>query len=170
MPDSTTPSAAEPADATGQRIRVRHLTRFCYNGPVTDSFNEVRLQPLSDDSQSCLRFTLNLAPSANARTYDDFHGNRVHYFDATAAHEQLDIEAVSLVSTQPDRQPPPGSSFPPSLLDDPILSAGCFDFLAASSYVPLAVQLRHEARQVIGDTVHDLWADAVRLGEALPVS
>ena len=165
MPDSTPPSAAEPTAATGQRIRVRHLTRFLYQGPVTDSFNEVRLQPLSDDSQTCHRFTLGLAPESTARTYDDFHGNGVHYFDVFAAHEQLDIEAVSVVETRPDRQPLPGSSFPPALLDDPLLGVGHFDFLTDSSYVPLAVPLRHEVRQVIGDTVHDLWADAVRLGE-----
>jgi len=165
MTDSTTQLSTEPADATGQRIRVRHLTRFRYLGPVTDSFNEVRLQPLGDDSQTCIRFALGLNPTATTRTYDDFHGNCVHYFDVTAPHEQLDIEAVSLVETQPARQPPPGASFHPALLDNPLLGIGAFDFLVASSYVPLAVQLRHEMRQVIGETVHDLWADAVRLGE-----
>jgi transglutaminase-like putative cysteine protease len=169
MTDSTPPLAAEPPAATnqtsGQRIRVRHLTRFRYHGPITDSFNEVRLHPLSDDSQSCVRFTLGIEPSATARMYEDFHGNRVHYFDVTSAHEQLDIEAVSVVETRPERRPPPLTAFPPGLLDDPVLGAGAFDFLDSTTYVPLAVPLRHEVRHLIGDTVHDLWSDAVLLGE-----
>jgi transglutaminase-like putative cysteine protease len=165
MTDSTLPPAAEPADSTGQRIRVRHLTRFLYHGPVTDSFNEVRLHPLSDESQTCASFELGLNPTVTARTYDDFHRNHVHYFDVTGAHEQLDIEAVSVVETHPDRRTPPLGPFPPALFDDPTAGAEHFDFLSDTGYVPLAVPLRHEVRQVIGDTVHDLWTDAVRLGE-----
>lgn len=164
MTDSTPPSAG-PAAASGQRIRVRHLTRFLYHGPVTDSFNEVRLQPLSDESQTCVGFELGLTPAVTARTYEDFHRNRVHYFDVTAGHDQLDIEAVSVVETLADRRALPLTPFPPALLDDPAFGVGHDDFLTDTSYVPLAVPLRHEVRQVIGDTVHDLWADAVRLGE-----
>ncbi len=166
MPDSTSQPAAEPSAApTGQRIRVRHLTRFLYHGPVTDSFNEVRLRPLSDATQTCTAFELRLTPEANIREYDDFHRNRVHYFDLVAAHGQLDIGAVSVVETRPDARPLPLAPFAPALLDDPAIGVAHFDFLADSTYVPLAVPLRHEVKQLIGDTVHDLWADAVRLGE-----
>ena len=165
MPDSTPPPAAEPAAPAGQRIRVRHLTRFLYHGPVTDSFNEVRLRPLTDATQTCTAFELRLTPEANVREYDDFHKNRVHYFDLVAAHDRLDIEAVSIVETRPDTRPLPLAPFAPALLDDPSFGFEHFDFLSATSYVPLAVPLRHEVQQIVGDTVHDLWTDAERLGE-----
>ena len=169
MPDPTSLPAAEPsadsASPSGQRICVRHLTRFLYHGPVTDSFNEVRLRPLSDATQTCTRFELRLTPEATVREYEDFHKNRVHYFDLPAPHTQLDIEAISLVETQPERRPLPLTPFAPSLLDDPAFGFEHFDFLADSSFVPLAVPLRHEVKQLLGDTIHDLWADAVRLGE-----
>ena len=169
MPDSTPlPAAepsAEPAALAGQRIRVRHLTRFRYHGPVTDSFNEVRLRPLSDAAQTCTSFELHLDPEANIREYDDFHRNRVHYFDLVAAHDRLDIEALSVVETRPDTRPLPLAPFAPALLDAPSTGGAHFDFLADARYVPLAVTLPHEVKQLLGDTVHDLWADAVRLGE-----
>ncbi|HLP03577.1 MAG TPA: transglutaminase family protein [Opitutaceae bacterium] len=165
MPDSTTPTAAEPALAAGQRIRVRHLTRFLYHGPVTDSFNEVRLKPLSDDMQACVAFDLRLDPAATLREYDDFHKNRAHYFDIVGAHAQLDIEAISVVETHADTRPLPLAPFSPALLDDAAVGVEHFDFLADTAYVPLAVPLRHEVKQILGDTVRDLWADAVRLGE-----
>lgn len=164
MPDSTPPPAAEPLPAAGQRLRVRHLTRFRYLGPVTDSFNEVRLRPLTDATQSCVHFELILTPAATPREYDDFHHNRVHYFDIATPHDQLDIEAISVVETRPDPRALPLAAFAPAALDDPALGVEHFDFLADSTYVPLAVPLRHEARAVV-DVVQDLWADAVRLGE-----
>ena len=98
---------------------MRHLTRCLYHGPVTNSFNEVRLRPLSDATQTCTRFELRLTPEATVREYEDFHKNRVHYFDLPAPHTQLDIEAISLVETQPERRPLPLTPFAPSLLDDP---------------------------------------------------
>lgn len=164
MPDSTPPPAAEPSPA-GQRIRVRHLTRFLYHGPVTDSFNEVRLRPLSDPTQTCTSFELRLTPETNIREYDDFHRNRVHYFDLVAAHKQLDIEAISVVETRPDSRSLPLAPFAPALLDDPAAGVEYFDFLTDSSYVPLAAPLHHEVKQVLGRAVLDLWADAVQLGE-----
>ena len=143
---------------------MRHLTRFTYLGPVTDSFNETRLQPVSDDLQACESFTLRIDPAAPTRVYQDFYQNRVHYFEVPRPHEQLDIEAVSIVRTRPDGRPAPGA-MPPAALDEPAVGVAHYDFLAATGYVPLAVPLLHEARQVLGDTVQDLWADALRLGE-----
>ncbi len=166
MPDSTSSTAAEPAAASdGQRIRVRHLTRFLYQGPVTDSFNEVRLKPISDATQTCESFELRIEPATTPREYGDFHKNRVHYFDVPGPHNQLDIEALSIVATKPDPRPLPFTPFSPALLDDPAVGVEHFDFLVDTSYVPLAIPLQHEARQLVGSTVADLWADAVRLGE-----
>jgi transglutaminase-like putative cysteine protease len=36
------------------RYRLVHVTEFHYDGPVTESYNEVRLRPRHDERQSCL--------------------------------------------------------------------------------------------------------------------
>ena len=35
---------------------IRHVTRFVYDQPITESVMEARMQPRSDDTQRCLRF------------------------------------------------------------------------------------------------------------------
>ena len=38
------------------RYRLVHTTEFLYDGPVSESYNEVRLRPIHDERQSCLSF------------------------------------------------------------------------------------------------------------------
>ena len=38
------------------RYTVRHVTRFTYETPITESVMEARMQPRSDGLQRCLHF------------------------------------------------------------------------------------------------------------------
>ena len=49
MSDST----SEPI-RHGMRLSVRHRTRFDYDGPVLESYNDIRLRPVSDPLQRCV--------------------------------------------------------------------------------------------------------------------
>ena len=40
------------------RYHLLHATEFRYDGPVSESYNEVRLRPIHDETQSCLSFRL----------------------------------------------------------------------------------------------------------------
>src|SRR5208282_5114080 len=53
------------------RYHLVHITEFKYDGPVTESYNEVRLRPLTDDKQSCLSFRLTTKPASQSRSYQD---------------------------------------------------------------------------------------------------
>jgi len=93
------------------RLRIRHTTRYVYPIPASESHNEVRLMPLSDDDQTCLDFRLTLSPPARTHAYD-LPSGRVHYFDTRAPHSELVIRADSLVITHrqnPFRFLPAGS-------------------------------------------------------------
>jgi hypothetical protein len=46
------------------RFHLLHATEFIYDGPVYESYNEVRLRPIHDDRQSCLSFRLITPPAA----------------------------------------------------------------------------------------------------------
>ena len=63
------------------RYRLLHVTTFDYDGPVTESYNEVRLRPMQDDTQSCLSFRLSTEPASKPSVHHDFFGNWVYQFN-----------------------------------------------------------------------------------------
>ena len=80
---------------------IRHLTKFAYSKPVSESVMEVRMHPRSDSNQRCLTFSLSVSPRCRVFSYRDHLGNNVHHFDIPGQHEQLVIVGESLVEYQP---------------------------------------------------------------------
>jgi transglutaminase-like putative cysteine protease len=76
---------------------IRHITRFAYSAPISESVMEVRMQPRSEWNQRCLRFDLLPSPKAKTFSYRDHLGNIVHHFDTPARHSQLKVTAESVV-------------------------------------------------------------------------
>ena len=149
-------------------LQLLHRTTFVYAGLVRDSFNEVRLRPVDDATQSCRDFDLRISPAGGAvRDYVDYYGNRVHYFDLAASHQELVIEAVSQVATTPDRDRPPVPAVPsPGQPGARMPSELYSEFLADSHYVPLSVELWRETQDVFSERGRDeVWKDALRLGQ-----
>jgi transglutaminase-like putative cysteine protease len=80
---------------------IRHLTRFRYSRPISESIMETRMNPRSDSSQHCLTFTLSVSPRCRVFSYRDHLGNNVQHFDIPGEHNQLVIIAESVVEQQP---------------------------------------------------------------------
>jgi len=80
---------------------VRHLTKFVYSNPVSESVSEVRMHPRNDSNQRCLSFSLSVSPRCRLFSYRDHLGNHVHHFDIPGQHEQLVMISESLVEHQP---------------------------------------------------------------------
>ena len=53
------------------RYRLVHITEFAYDGPVSESYNELRLRPMHDERQSCLSFRITTVPHANGASFRD---------------------------------------------------------------------------------------------------
>ncbi|MBL8131928.1 MAG: transglutaminase family protein [Anaerolineae bacterium] len=79
---------------------VTHLTAFAYSETITDTVMELRMQPRSDDLQSCIRFDLRISPRARAISHRDYLGNAIHQFDIPARHRRLAVRAESVVETK----------------------------------------------------------------------
>ena len=80
---------------------IRHLTKFVYENPVSESVMEVRMHPRSDSNQRCLTFSLSVSPRCRVFSYRDHLGNNVHHFDIPGQHRQQVVVAESLVEYQP---------------------------------------------------------------------
>ena len=81
------------------RFYLFHRTSYRYPSLVTESYNELRLHPLTNDWQKCISSTLSILPICKPRSYLDLNGNIVHYFELPEAHQRLVIEARSVVET-----------------------------------------------------------------------
>jgi transglutaminase-like putative cysteine protease len=79
---------------------IRHLTRFRYSDPISESIMETRMHPRSDAHQHCLAFSLSVSPRCRVFSYRDHMGNNVQHFDIPGEHTQLVIVAESVVEQQ----------------------------------------------------------------------
>jgi transglutaminase-like putative cysteine protease len=119
------------------RYHLVHVTQFCYDSPVSESYNEVRLRPMHDDGQSCLSFRLTTAPAARVTSHRDAFGNWVHQFNVLPEHRHLTVEAESVVLAH-NGSHEPEADLALSELDSlrESLSEDYFDFVAPTAYVP----------------------------------
>jgi transglutaminase-like putative cysteine protease len=125
------------------RYRLVHTTEFLYDGPVSESYNEVRLRPLHDERQSCLSFRLITAPSSRGTSYRDAYGNWVNHFNVLPEHRSLRVEAESVVLAHETPEVPRDPSTLAELdARNGQLDEEHFDFVAATGYVPHLTQLR----------------------------
>jgi transglutaminase-like putative cysteine protease len=95
---------------------IRHLTKFLYKTPVSESIMETRMHPRSDAQQRCLTFHLSVSPRCRVFSYRDHLANQVHHFDIPGLHGQLVIVAESLVEMAPHAEMP--ASLPASAWAD----------------------------------------------------
>lgn len=146
-------------------LRVLHRTTFTYAGKAHDSFNEIRLRPVSDHTQRCEDFRLLLAPHVETRHYDDFYGNTVHHFEVIEPHGKLVIETVSNVDTIPVAQRPAVPRVAREDLERSSEREMLAEFYNSSHYVPLEVELWREAQDALAEGRSDIWSDVRRLGE-----
>lgn len=114
---------------------IRHLTRFRYSQPISESIMETRMHPRSDSTQHCLTFSLSVSPRCRVFTYRDHQGNNVQHFDIPGEHNQLVIVAESVVEQQ---DPPDTPRFlsPDAwrALDDLIESGDYWEMLLPSTF------------------------------------
>jgi transglutaminase-like putative cysteine protease len=120
------------------RWDILHRTRYDYAEPVRDSFNEVRLKPVSNEHQRLESYLLKVLPATRLAHSTDFYANWVHNFDLIEPHTSVLIESHAVVSTFPllplalEATPAPLATLPEATRID-----RCFDFLQTSRYVDL---------------------------------
>jgi transglutaminase-like putative cysteine protease len=127
---------------------IRHVTRFTYSAPISESVMEVRMQPRTEAAQRCLRFELAASPRARVLSYEDPLGNVVHHFDIPNRHGRLLLTADAVVEVMPAAVVP--ESIPIAAWDslyDIEASGTQWENLAFSQFVPDVPALREFARE-----------------------
>lgn len=115
---------------------IRHRTRYEYAAPVRDSFNEVRLRPVTNECQRLEAFDLTVRPLVRVGHYTDFYANWVSHFDVNDPHTALEVEASATVTThaskplENDARPAPMET-----LRAAALLEKNFDYMQASRFI-----------------------------------
>ncbi len=87
------------------RLRIKHMTGFHYQGEVTASYNEARMLPPSADGQLVLYSNLEILPISAHHNYVDYWGSRVSSFEILTPHKELALTATSLVEVRERAHP-----------------------------------------------------------------
>ena len=142
---------------------ILHRTHYVYATPARDSFNDVRLEPVSSGAQTVESFQLRVLPDTRISRYADFYSNWVHHFEIPEEHLYLLVESQSRVITHPG--PPLAEDARPCPRDKlgSVQDVGySHDFLQGSRYVELDVEPWRLALDATASET-DVWQSALAL-------
>jgi len=80
---------------------IIHSTCYDYASAVSDSVNNVCLQPMPVPEQTVELFLLKVLPASRLTHSIDLFSNQISHFEITEPHNRLLVEAQSRVSTHP---------------------------------------------------------------------
>jgi transglutaminase-like putative cysteine protease len=143
---------------------IRHVTKFVYDSPISESVMEARVQPRSDGSQRCIQFRLTTAPTSRVLMYQDHDGNVVHHFAVPGRHARLTVTSEALVECGPVPLVPfdlgPGSW---DRLDELTASGEFWELQNASPFARPTERLDEFAREISWSRGSDPLATVRRL-------
>jgi len=142
------------------RLAVTHTTAYRYDGPVTTSFNEARLEPRSDRHQTVLSWGLDVVPAVRVARHVDYWGTTVHHFDLQTPHTELSVVAKTLVETGVTRAEPGDVTWDQLGSED--IRDRFYELLAPSAVVHID--------GLIGDTAAEIRAASASPAEAAEVA
>jgi transglutaminase-like putative cysteine protease len=145
------------------KFDILHRTRYVYTSPVRDSFNDVRLEPLSVPEQTVDSFLLRVLPAVRMKHYIDFYGNWIHHFEIAEPHNYLLIESQSRITTHwPAALPEDAKLCPLDKIGEVANVERCFDFLQTSHFIELEADAwRLALDSTDGQT--DVWQAALAI-------
>jgi len=83
------------------RLEIEHAFAFEYDGYISESFLELRVQPKTTPMQTVIAFGLAVGPRTRVYRYVDWNDNVTHHFTITRFHDRIEVRATSLAETRP---------------------------------------------------------------------
>src|SRR4051794_12500057 len=85
---------------------IRYLTRYRYDGPVTDNLNALRVTPATTATQRVDDFGVRVEPQSRFHQHLDYFGTTVIEFGIAKPHDSLAIDVRARVATAKPPEPP----------------------------------------------------------------
>jgi len=148
------------------KLQIVHHTLFEYEGSVVNSFNETRLRPLNDATQQCLEFRMLTEPGAVLRSYHDFFGNHVEFFEINHTHARMSVQTRCVVETNLNNPFDFSQTVSFESLQDAINRDALHDYLIESPYIPLTPELWRCAMD-LHQPGTDVWQTVLNINDHL---
>ncbi len=74
--------------------RIRHITKYIYPTPVTDSANQIMIYALNDERQKVVRQEVSITGKPLVEVFADFYGNSIGTFSVIKPHSELVIDSA----------------------------------------------------------------------------
>ena len=144
-------------------LRVEHRFSFSYDGYISESFLELRLQPKPTPAQTVASFSLAVGPPTRVFRYRDWNDNLAHHFTVTKFHERIEVASRSLVDVHPVAPALESVTDPPARE----LPYQLHDFLQFDGPVRLTPALRELSRAVAVPKTAPLGEQVAAIGVLL---
>lgn len=125
------------------RLDIRYRSVFAYTEDVSESHNELRACPATDEFQRLLEYRVTVDPSARVFTYVDAWGTRVDTFGLRADHATMVVTAEAAVETSP--RPLPIASTSMDAVHDPGFVDAHIEYLERDRHTDGGRELRELA-------------------------
>lgn len=139
------------------RLNIVHKTGFRYSSPVRASYNEARMTPAANDTQTVWSSRLSIEPAAWSISYTDYWGTAVTTFELHERHSRLTVRSQAVVETTGDGLPwDTDRRVPTSDLDWPALrdrgvTDSMSEFLTVNDRTTPPAELRQLAEAAAAD-------------------
>src|SRR6516165_7832441 len=99
------------------RLRILHLTSYCYDAPTASISQTLRLTPRNSDSQYVAQWRIDVSTDCWLHQHEDAFGNVTHAFTAEGPLQELTVAVEGEVETRDTQGIMRGTveRFPPSL-------------------------------------------------------
>ena len=109
-------------------LNVEHRFAFSYDGYISESFLELRVQPKTTASQTVATFALAVGPPTRVFRFRDWNDNLAHHFTVTKFHDRIEVACRSLVETHPALPRPDAVRDEPSTAELPFALRDFLEF------------------------------------------
>lgn len=89
------------------KYKIRHITRYLYQGTVRDSASQVMLYPIEDNFQEVIEHAVHVSGDPLIDQHTDYFGNKIGTFTNAQPHKELIIDSQLIVATK--RRPAPSN-------------------------------------------------------------
>jgi len=139
------------------KLSVVHRTIFHYGGSVTDSVNELHLEPRTFPFQKTLSSLIRVLPATRLNKFKDLFQNTTHHFELSGPHQRLEIESRIRVHNLPLEIPDEARSATKEVYRTPAVRDRSWPYLNESSRVIFRPEIWRQAVDITFN--HDAYFD-----------